>query len=226
MAIGKYLVVLMTLCFSLSFVQSHMMMNHPSVWGISSRRGGMEVPLNSRTNNWFMGGARKDTTQFLTLNAGGSVSVPVTCGEAVGRVNEAPSVCANDRNALHGGGGCALSISYKTNPGQNDFTIFSVNHNCPNNFNPVSFSIPRNLPACQQCVCAWTWIPSETASADEMYMNGFNCRVVSQTTGRVTGGPRLTYFAVPGSRNPGFRPRYNNPRTGIRNGAQQITVGQ
>jgi len=69
------------------------------------------------------------------------------------------------------GGGCALSIAYNNvgKPTKNDFIVISVNHNCPQ-LGPFthSFPMPKNLPDCEACTCAWTWVPDERSSADEM----------------------------------------------------------
>eukprot|EP01097_Dermamoeba_algensis_P000123 TRINITY_DN1042_c0_g2_i1.p1 TRINITY_DN1042_c0_g2~~TRINITY_DN1042_c0_g2_i1.p1 ORF type:complete len:229 (+),score=53.93 TRINITY_DN1042_c0_g2_i1:104-790(+) len=212
-------IMMMTTC------QGHMMMSHPSVWGRNSQKWELQNPLNSGTRNWFMHGAKKDTNSQLTLRAGGSVTIPIICGGAYGQEGSAASKCRPFASALHKGGGCALSIAYKSanSVTKDDFTIFSVNYDCPNSGINIPFRIPSNLPSCADCVCAWTWIPNEESSTNEMYMNGFNCKVEGGS-GRLTGGPKLTYFAVPGGRNPGFRPRYNQPRTGIKNGAQTLQV--
>lgn len=72
------------------------------------------------------------------------------------------------------GGGCALAIAYK-NPNdegsisKDDFRVISVVHDCPT-LGPFthSFEIPGNLPACEECTCAWLWVPNPQSSADEM----------------------------------------------------------
>ena len=116
-----------------SVVYCHMMMNHPSVWGYFD--ASMETPLNQGTQNWFCHGKQKGDQQPLELNPGGSVSFKVTCGEA-GK-NGDGRACANDPNALHKGGGCAISIDY-SGKGEN-FKTISVAHECPSSsYEPIS----------------------------------------------------------------------------------------
>lgn len=97
-----------------------------------------------------------------------------------------------------------------------DFIMFSENDDCPNinSDSPfIGFTVPNNLPACDDCTCAWTWIPDPSASGDEMYMNCFKCKIVSGQTGTVTGGQKLrdNIFEIRGAPQAnGERPLYKN----------------
>ncbi|TPX59851.1 hypothetical protein SpCBS45565_g07651 [Spizellomyces sp. 'palustris'] len=215
-------VVLAALPLVAHVANAHMMISLPTVWG--GLKSDLENPLNAGTKNYFCHG-EKSGKGVTTIQAGSSLSVPVVCGEAATNPSKAPSICADDPNAFHNGGGCGLSIAYTNKPGINDFTMFSVNANCPNKGNPVSFQVPANLPACDNCVCSWTWIPDPSASADEFYMNCFNCKIVSQTTGTLTGGTKLKdhMWAVPGFGTPTEeRPLYKKV---LPNGALKLQVG-
>jgi len=206
--------------FLLPMASAHMMLGAPFVWG--GNDGSLENPLNSGSaySQWFCHGKSRGGQPAAKLPAGGQISIPVICGEAAGNPGNAPSTCSDDPNALHGGGGCALSISPKGNPSSlNDFYIFSVEHNCPNNFHSVTWNIPQNLPN-GKYVCSWNWIPNPNNSADEMYMNCFDCEVTGGVNGAtITGGAHPIQFAVPGSSAYGSRPMYKDK---FSNGAQQI----
>lgn len=177
-------------------VQAHMLISLPSTWGLS---GDLEVPLSNSDSDWFCHGQTKDTNVVTTLNAGTSISVPIVCGEAIDDPTNGGSICSDDTAAYHGGGGCALSISYNLSPDITDFTMFSVNVDCPKEGQAmIPFEIPDNLPT-GNAVCAWTWIPDKGYSAEEMYMNCFNCRVAGGSSGSLTGGTDLVdhLWAVP-----------------------------
>ena len=143
-----------------TLVSAHLRIGLASTWG--GPRSDLENPLNSGSYDWFCHGGRKDTARGTTeMRAGGSVTVPVVCGEAMDDLGNARSHCQGDLNAFHGGGGCAIAISYKSNPTDyNDFTVISVNHACPSidNLN-VKFDLPKNLPN-GDAVCSWTWVGS------------------------------------------------------------------
>ena len=177
-------------------VRAHMVISLPSTWGLS---GDLEVPLNNASEDWFCHGQTKDTNVFTTLNAGSSIDVPIVCGEAIDDPENGASICSDDTAAYHGGGGCALSISYNLGPTIDDFKMFSVNVDCPSeNTAMITFEIPDDLPT-GDAVCAWTWIPDADFAADEMYMNCFNCKVVGGSTGEITTANELSdhLWAVP-----------------------------
>ncbi|KAJ3022618.1 hypothetical protein HKX48_005680, partial [Thoreauomyces humboldtii] len=208
--------------------QAHMMISDPSVWGHSDDN--LETPLNRDTPNWFCHGKKKsDAAGQFAITAGKPMNLNVVCGEANSNPSRAASICT-DTSAFHGGGGCGLSIAYKgDNPSINDFTMFSMNANCPtlNVDHSVSFNVPDNLPECDDCICSWTWIPNPDDSNSEMYMDCFNCKVLSQHKGAITGGIQLKdhLWAVPGqptdNGDGSNRPMYKKV---LPNGALPITV--
>ncbi len=215
-----------TLFFSLPLcghVASHMLISLDSTWGLSQP---LENPLNRNSNNWFCHGKTKDTSAVTTLKAGTTISVPIVCGEAIDNPTQGGQICSDDPNAYHGGGGCALSIAYKTSGvGIEDFYMFSVNVDCPKKGQAmINFPIPANLPN-GQATCAWTWIPPEEFSAPEMYQLCFNCAVTGGPTGTITSGEKLSkhLFAVPyqGVRNEGDRGLY---RDVFKNGLPALQV--
>ncbi|RPB21900.1 hypothetical protein L211DRAFT_409728 [Terfezia boudieri ATCC MYA-4762] len=204
---------------------AHMMLDHPSVWGRKSQGSNLETPLNRKSGkNWPHHGAKKDTSEVLELKAGQDEKLPIVCGEALGKPN--PAKVCKAKSDIHMGGGCALSIAYKNvgKPSKDDFIVISVNHNCPQ-LGPFthSFPMPENLPECEACTCAWTWVPDERSSADEMYMNTFNCKVTGGKKGKIQGGKKPIYFGVEGGveGGKGGRPKY---KTKFKNGAQKLKV--
>ncbi|TPX65134.1 hypothetical protein SpCBS45565_g05382 [Spizellomyces sp. 'palustris'] len=202
---------------------AHLMISSPAVWGGQS--DALENPLQPGNENWFCHGQSRETAKGqVEVKAGGSVNFPVLCGAAATNPGDAANICGSDPNSWHNGGGCALSIAYKKDGVKpNDFVMFSSNHDCPTrNFGSVDFKVPANLPACDDCVCSWTWIPQ--TAGDEMYMNCFNCKVLSDTNGTVTGGTYLKdhYFSVPGYESKGgARPLYKDV---LPNGELKIDV--
>ncbi|KAI8922255.1 hypothetical protein DFJ77DRAFT_17176 [Powellomyces hirtus] len=213
----------------LPLASAHMMISNPAVWGYQD--DSLENPLTSGSNNWFCHGKKKSDAQAgsqVTLNAGGKVSIPVVCGEANknGKADGGANDICTDAADFHMGGGCGLSIAYKSNdPKMNDFVLFSQTSNCPNKANSVSWDIPANLPACDDCVCSWTWVPNPESSASEMYMNCFNCKVISNTKGSISGGIKLSdhMWAVPGFPDGGEADRMYRNR--LPNGALKVEVG-
>ncbi|KAJ3035485.1 hypothetical protein HDV00_003734 [Rhizophlyctis rosea] len=217
MITAKALYLTSTLLVLTSTASAHMLVGSESVWGYGAD---LEMPLNAGSSNWFCHGQSGPSKTPVQLKPGGNWDVPIMCGEAVDDPTNAADICSADPNAFHGGGGCGLSIAYKSNPSSlTDFTLISVAANCPNDGNPVSFKLPPNLPA-GEAVCSWIWIPNPNASADEMYMNCFDCTVSGSTSGAISGAHPVGW-AVPGIGADGERPMYKDK---FEDGAQVISV--
>ena len=175
-------------------VASHVIFSNPSVWDNDNPLYELEKPMTSDTltDNWFCkGNPRKDNVIILELVPGTILNVPIICGEApIGSNKEqATQFCDNDRNALHGGGGCSLSIA---NGDTNDFTIITIVHDCPKlDWSSVEFVIPDGLPEITNGQCSWTWVPSLDFAQQESYNNCFSCSVKSSIKGNLTGGTKL-----------------------------------
>lgn len=135
---------------------------------------------------------------IMELPAGGKVTTELACDkDATSYYTSGPGgdqrsgndPCPPNKhihaNGLDDLGGCALAIAYKSDATQvqpEDFVVFSVNHRCIwDRF--TDFQIPANMPACPdgKCTCAWFWQHREDAGGDEMYMNGFQCKVTGAT---------------------------------------------
>jgi hypothetical protein len=156
----------------------------------------LEIPMvvNTPLDEWYCKGySRQDDTPTLELVSGGTISVPIICGEAsIGANTEsATQACNSDRNALHGGdtsAGCAISIKI----GFQDYVMLTVAHDCPkNDWSAVTFVIPEGLPSISDAECSWSWRPSEDFAQPESYMNCFRCSIKGNNTGTITGGTRL-----------------------------------
>lgn len=176
------------------YVSSHLIFSNPSVWDNNEPLYELERPMTPDTSeiNWFCKGhPRKDNAVILELVPGTTLNVPIICGEApIGSNQEqATQFCNNDRNALHGGGGCSLSIA---NGDTNDFTIITVAHDCPKlDWSSVAFEIPEGLPEITNGKCSWTWVPPLDFAQQESYNNCFSCSVKSSIKGTLTGGTKL-----------------------------------
>jgi hypothetical protein len=49
--------------------------------------------------------------------------------------------------------------------------------------------LPFNLPSCERCTFAWTWI--NAIGNREMYMNCADVRIIGKTGGKISGRPLL-----------------------------------
>lgn len=76
--------------------------------------------------------------------------------------------------------GTVLAIAYKSDinaVGIEDLTVISVLPNSPWK-REVEYEIPADLPGCDDCVCAWGWVPNN-CGIPNMYMTGFKCQVTN-----------------------------------------------
>ncbi|KAJ3004471.1 hypothetical protein HKX48_001202 [Thoreauomyces humboldtii] len=204
-------------------VSAHMMLGIPEVWGPSDKSD-LENPLTQDTQNWFCHGQSQSLgSGTLDITPGGTLSIPIVCGAAQSKPGNAQQICGGDPDSWHSGGGSALSIAYKaTGAKAADFYMFSQVAKSPYQFTSANFHVPANLPATDAATCAWTWIPAE--SANEIYMNCFDCRVLGGSgNGTITGGTKLTdhLWALPGFPATANRPLYKNV---LPDGALSLTV--
>ncbi|KAG8749125.1 hypothetical protein FRC12_013563, partial [Ceratobasidium sp. 428] len=89
-------------------------------------------------------------------------------------------------NGINDLGGCAMAIAYKSDVKDvrpEDLVVFSVNHQCIWT-RYTDFKVPAKMPPCPngKCICAWLWQHQPDAGGDEMYMNGFQCRITGATS--------------------------------------------
>jgi hypothetical protein len=177
----------------LPVVTCHLIFSNPSVWDNYEPLHELERPMTPNTNpeDWYCKGKPKKNDYILELVPGFVLNIPVICGEApIGSKKEqATQFCDNDRNALHGGGGCSLSIA---DGDSNDFTMITISHDCPKlDWSGVDFVIPQGLPEIVNGKCSWTWVPPTKNANQESYNNCFSCSVSSKIKGKLTGGTKL-----------------------------------
>ncbi|KAJ3156829.1 hypothetical protein HDU86_003595 [Geranomyces michiganensis] len=186
-------------------VHAHMMVSSPAVWGLVDE---LENPLPA--NGEFLCHGKKYDAQrpALSLTPNGKLALPITCGAAARKPENAKQICGPDPSAIHGGGGCILSIARTHNPKPEDFYVISSVHNCPTlEFGNINFNLP-DLPACNDCTCQWNWISD--VALDESYSNCFSCTVNGGKNGTITGGKRTPYYAVQGYPAKSPKPVYKN----------------
>ncbi|KAI0749347.1 hypothetical protein C8Q80DRAFT_1161505 [Daedaleopsis nitida] len=203
-----------------STASAHIAFWHKSMYGFNvtdntySYDNRPQVPLYDMTfDQWWMHGHidhPPNSGDFFELPAGGKVNTELSCdkgatswyessqGGDVGYGSNSPCPGA-PTSAFHTTGlddvkGCALAIAYQSDVHAlkpDDFTIFSVNHTCVWDLN-TEFEVP-NLPACPEdgCHCAWFWIHSIESGAEQIYMNGFKCKVTGDVGTQALGKPAL-----------------------------------
>jgi len=166
-------------------------------------------PLQQRTFDdwWFHGKAHlsmpPNKGDFLEFPAGGSKFVEITCDKGAsssytsnpgGDIREGNHVCpGNNTLEFHAKNindvkGSVFAIAYTPVTQVNsikpeDFVIFTVNHTSVwERF--TKYEIPAKMPACPPggCTCAWFWIHSADAGAEQIYMNGYACQITGATS--------------------------------------------
>jgi len=184
----RYSTLLVTMAAAAGMVNAHIGMFHPSALDFYGDGYDVVTPLaNRQFKDWWFHG-KLDTaskvTETFALPAGSSVTVELSCRKeftSYGRSrNNDP--CPLDTPSIHAATpvdtgrllGCGLAIAYKSDFHEvrpNDFTIFSVNHDCVRTTS-TEFQVPKDMPECPSggCICAWFWQGQN--SADEMYMTG------------------------------------------------------
>ncbi|RPB25037.1 hypothetical protein L211DRAFT_134950 [Terfezia boudieri ATCC MYA-4762] len=239
---------------------AHIGMWHPSVYGFNGDGYSIAEPLSEKGfDKWWMHGQKnkkpKDGAVF-ELPAGGQVTVELACNKqytSFGNEGGGNNPCPPDTPSMHAGNpvkdsqlrGCGLAIAYKSdiNDAQpEEFTVFSVNQKCVKDKNTV-FQVPAGMPACpgDKCICAWFWQGQN--SANEMYMNGFDCKITNpgnkvlakpqvpvecrDGNNCIFGAKQPMYWANKEHQNVKFsgdherKPSYND-KWGFKDGAQDI----
>ncbi|KAH8100774.1 hypothetical protein BXZ70DRAFT_971902 [Cristinia sonorae] len=200
-----------TLLAHLPSVVAHASIWHPSMYGFNVTA--QTFPYDNRPvtplvdltfDKWWFHGHLDyppNPGDFFELPAGRVATAEVACHKGATTwfassegpdIQQGDSPCPNSpMSAYHTNGlddlkGCAMAIAYKDDVKQvqpEDFTVFSVNHQCVwNRF--TNFSVPARMPACPEggCTCAWFWIHSPKSGSEQNYMNGFKCNVTGSTS--------------------------------------------
>ncbi|KZO90689.1 hypothetical protein CALVIDRAFT_542443 [Calocera viscosa TUFC12733] len=201
------------------------------------------APLyNMPFSEWWMHGHQNlppNPGDYLELNAGGKFQVQMACdksatdywntsGQADFRQGDWPCPYASSIEfhtaTINDTKGCAFGIAYKSdinNVTQSDITIFTANYTCPWYRNQW-FDVPADLPPCDDCICTFNWIHGEDpgSGAQQIYQNGYKCKVLNDGPGKQIQTPQL-------ARRCGDDPSLNMPADpsnctgGVNGGAKQ-----
>jgi hypothetical protein len=168
----------------------------------------VEPLANLPFNQWWFHGMMNNAPKGapLALPTGGAAVVELSCNRQYSKLGggSGDNPCPSDTPSMHAGNpvrpadltGCGLAIAYKSDIKQvqpEDFVIFSVNTQCVQNLR-TSFQVPKAMPPCPngKCICAWFWQGKH--SANEMYMNGFDCNVTGGSASAKIGTPKKSVF--------------------------------
>lgn len=192
----------------------------PAMWGFNvtgstfSYDNRPVVPLMHLTFKewWFHGHLDyppPDNT-FLELPAGGTLNSQVSCDKGAttffasspgGDIQAGNNPCpgsptiAFHAKSIEDTRGCAFGITYKSDVNSvkpEDFTIFTVNHTCVwHRF--TDFQIPADMPECPEggCICSFNWIHAPDAGSEQIYMNGYRCKVTNAKSNKKLATPKL-----------------------------------
>jgi hypothetical protein len=161
---------------------AHMGMWHPSVLDFDGDGYEGVTPLSGLGFDqwWFHGFLSRPTpSEVFTLPAGKSVTVETACRKgysSYGNEGDGVDACPSDTPSYHAGTpvndrqllGCGLAIAYKSefvDVKPEDFTVFSVNHECIKQLK-TEFQVPQVMKTCPEggCVCAWFWQGQESSN--------------------------------------------------------------
>lgn len=130
------------------------------------------------------GGYPPDKQIVQTFQAGQIVEVQFNNGD-YGSPGQAALTPKSDQ-ARHAGGLCEFSLSYDNGK---TFGVFARYHgSCPDMYYKWPVKLPDNLPSCDSCLFAWTWIDA-TALRPEFYMSCADIKII--------GNPAVTQPGLP-----------------------------
>ncbi|KAI9005712.1 hypothetical protein DFJ74DRAFT_759739 [Hyaloraphidium curvatum] len=107
-------------------------------------------------------------------------------------------------SATHHGGHCQFAISY--DGGKTFVVLHTVRTKCLLDTLSYTFSVPKNLPACNNCIFSWNWINAQ--GNREFYANCADVNVVGPRRSSFTG-PRLLVANIQGPVIPEFNQDWN-----------------
>jgi hypothetical protein len=97
-----------------------------------------------------------------------------------------------DGTANHGGGWCQIGISYDLNNSPGSFVrVGDPIPNCPISGQPISVTLPSDLPASDHAVATWIW--NNKQGNREMYMNCFDIKIEGPSRASFSG-PAVQFF--------------------------------
>ena len=106
--------------------------------------------------------------------------------------------------------GCALAIAYKSDVNDvkpEDFTIFSTNKTCVW-YRFTDFQIPTDLPPCPEggCICSFNWIHAPDSGSEQIFFNGYRCKVTNSNSNKKVAKPRVARRCGPNPDGVDFTP--------------------
>ncbi|KAF9586608.1 hypothetical protein BGW38_000982 [Lunasporangiospora selenospora] len=151
------------------------------------------------------GGYPPDKQIIQTFHAGEVINVRFGNAQygAPGQQDLTPS----SNQARHSGGLCEFSVSY--DQGKTFGVVGRYHHSCPDIFYDWPVKLPANLPSCENCIFAWSWINAFT-TAPEFYMGCADIQIIGRqesvvavaaanlTPIRIANIPGYPYYHAPG----------------------------
>jgi hypothetical protein len=161
-------------------VYSHLILNGRFTWGINDMS--LEMPMDKNTQDYVCRGEApisRNTKVVFTSNK--TYGLNIICGE---KNLNAPGCLIGDWHTDNNGdyAGCALSISYNSNPNRitrlNQYYLGN-SKTCARRGEMSNFKI-NNVPSCEKCICSWNWAPSRKYSSPaQFYQNCFYCKIIN-----------------------------------------------
>lgn len=153
------IVLMFIFLFINNFVFSHLVLNHPAVWGLYDG-GDLETPLTTETQNYICAGKTPTTNKIINFVAGKTYKFQTICGEldfnAPGCLNG--DWHSNDEFTDYAG--CVLSVAYKNYKEPKNHKLISYSKNCAKKYQLNLFRISKNVMNTKKAVCSWSWTPS------------------------------------------------------------------
>ncbi|TCD61917.1 hypothetical protein EIP91_007709 [Steccherinum ochraceum] len=168
-------------------VASHAAFWTPAMWGFNVTDSTYPydnrplVPLYDMTFDqwWFHGHLDHPPNpgDFFELPAGGVATGQISCDKG------STSYYASSAGGNAGYPTDNVCVGQPmSNVQPEDFAIFTTNATCPWTLH-TDFHIPAAMPECPDggCICAFFWIHQPDSGSEQMYMNGFRCKVTGAT---------------------------------------------
>ncbi|KAF8979315.1 hypothetical protein BGZ52_005022 [Haplosporangium bisporale] len=150
------------------------------------------------------GGYPPDRQVVQSFQAGETINVRF--GNAQFGSPGQPPLQPTSNQARHAGGLCEFALSYDNG---RTFGVFARYHgSCPDMYYDWPVRLPDNIPSCESCIFAWTWINAAATQA-EFYMGCADIKIVGKVGGS-TLPPEIANVAPRLANMPGY-PYYHAP---------------
>ncbi len=186
---------ILLLC-ALPFINAHLILNEPFIWGISDGNS-LEQPLEMTTQNWVCAGKPKEENGIVTLEAGKSYQYSTTCGEKDLNADGCLIGDFHSTDNVDDFSGCALGISYGDYTDMNDWKYIAYTQDCAKRGELNTFKIVENVESVEKAICSWHWTPSINYASPQTYMNCFYCKIIGN--GNKNELRQMDFMNVPGA---------------------------